>query len=63
MFLTVNIVGPKKWGSMIPNFEQSIKTPRETMEDDHQLHGIMNIPQDDEGLLGSMYPALRHSKF
>jgi len=57
MSFQVNIAGPKKEGSTIPNFERSIKTPRATMsmEDDHQLQGVMSIPQS-EGPLGNMYP-------
>jgi len=57
MSFPVNIAKPKKWGSTIPNFEQSIKTPRATvsMEDDYQLQSVMSIPQN-EGPLGNMYP-------
>jgi hypothetical protein len=51
----VNIATPKKQELMIPNPELSIKMPRATIEDDHQLQGAVSISRS-EGPLGNMYP-------
>ena len=57
MLFTVNIAGPKKWGSMIPNSEQSIKTQRATIKPEGD-QGAISIP----GLLGSTYPTAQCSE-
>jgi len=61
MLFTVNTVGPKKWGSMIPNFEHSTNTKRVAIKDDHQLQGSISIPRSEEHL-GSMYPTVQCSE-
>ena len=58
MLFTVNIAGLKKWGSTIPNSEQSIKTQMATIKDDQ---GAISIPRS-EGPLGSTYPTAQCSE-